>query len=389
MTSSWISAVVQSFPLYESGPASAVNTFFHRNLRHYEDPSVATMAAFHSLIDTLDAVDASSGGSVAALAPALAAAKFTAVRFAEAPDGIYCHSSNYNDVAINFFYRFGALKVPGDPSTYGNPTDPLVIQCPHDFTDGTNHIAAVFMQYTHCKMVFMNAIREDAAGKPTSAPSRSNAANAWGNMFNKACVYVLGKWPFMACMQQHGMVNSKMHLYIYNGFRNQFTTVHKSWPRLFCATLPTQFDEEDCYGVTVASMLDGKAFGKPLTLQNLRNQTIKTSTFKRHQGKCIQIECIAHYLNSGFNQLGKEDKGRYFGCEAGPWLLQHPARMQRYCTCINDAMTQWVNYVPAATLSEGGQGGEEGYAVDPEVPEDPDDAATETAEGTAEGTATA
>ncbi len=114
----------------------------------FAPPTAQTAANIKAFLTALVAYEASpTAAGVTTLNNLLTALDMSAIRLQESPNDavVFYPNPTANKTTpivtgITFVWRFGAVQVPGDPTTYNNPLPQFFVYDPHPGQDGTIHV---------------------------------------------------------------------------------------------------------------------------------------------------------------------------------------------------------------------------------------------------------
>jgi len=267
-------------------------------------------------------------------------------RFKEHRSVMLFYPKYKNKVAIGFYWRFGKIKIPGNPTTYNNPVDPFVLEEPHIGVDGTSRVTNKIFAGTKARIWIFNAVHPKSSPLPPvrcqETRNLSDAAHSISTLFHKVHMHVFELYPYAMCLQVHGMgIGKIMHSLLVNCHRG-FTTEEKSFPTLFGQTLPDYFNEEWCGTFTFGGKIPGTAFGKKLT--DGRKDGVFTSLTNTHT-TCVQ----GRHLNGGSQcHIGKGPSGRFMHMELDYKFKGRSdvarARADLIVKALDKTCQKWVGY---------------------------------------------
>ena len=235
-------------------------------------------------------------------------------RFKEHKDVVLFYPNDKNEIHIGFFWRFGAIKIPGKESTYDNPVDPFVIEQPHLSIDGTSRVTSKIFSSTKSKCLLFNSIHPKSSRLPPVGNCQqdrnlSDAAHSTTTLFHQIHVILYNLYPFSMFFQVHGKAIGKVNHALIVNCHGNFTTRRKSFPILFGQTLPDYFSEDWCKTFTFSGNIPGEAFGKKLT-DGLHDGVFVRRT--RCHNSCVQ----GRHLNGGDQCfIGKRPLGKFIHIE--------------------------------------------------------------------------
>ncbi len=253
---------------------------------------------------------------------------------------------------LPFFWRVGAVKVPGDITTYDNPVDPLILESPHEGYDGTLRASVALMAQTKARVLILNSVHRNASDENAScqAPHKiSDAAHSVSTVFHKGHAILSSLYPAAFFVQVHGMVkHEEMHMLVVNGFNSNFTTQNKSGARLFGLSIAEYFQEDPLPPNPNSDFYpDGVQYSKFSFCADFPKGPDDQLLFRRPTG-CHNTNVQAHQLNGGSQcSKGNEDEGRFMHIELDTTFRLPSAylesRLERLADSLNSAMVKWTH----------------------------------------------
>jgi len=236
------------------------------------------------------------------------------------------------ETPIAFFWRIGKVKVPGNPDTYSNPVDPLILEAPHEGKDNTSRTATKIFESTNAKILLLNAVHPKIGRQ--NVRCRKSAYNSDGahcelTLFHRIHVKLYEMFPYSFFVQIHGWANTKFLMMCMNGHNNLFTRNRKSGPLLFARAGITSYKE------------------RARKMIFMGDKGVQTHGYKRPGGfhnTCVQ----ARHLNGG-NQckIGDSDKGKFMHIEFGQKMIKksrhYNHNIKKFCETLNLTMEDWVS----------------------------------------------
>jgi hypothetical protein len=250
-------------------------------------------------------------------------------RFKTHPDVLF-FSGPRDYFGITFFWRLGAVKVPGDPTTYGNPVDPLIFEAPHEGVDQTSKAATLLFDQTKAKILFLNAVHPHSGPKGVKCQNKRSSADGAHNtatMFHKVHIKMSVLFPYSYFFQIHGTKAKKPLLLLVNSFNSNFKP-GKSGNRILAESITEFFPENDRKRFRICSNMPKKyGFGRPTGCHNSNVQ--------------------AHQLNGGGQcSVGNKLAGNFghgeFGVDSRKKNAGH--NIEKLALAFNLTMKRWVEW---------------------------------------------
>lgn len=267
--------------------------------------------------------------------------KFKGFRFEEAPGTVFFGAADRNLVAINFFWRFGETVVPGNPSTYENPVDQMILEAPHEGTDNTYPISVHMFVNTRARILIGNGVRNQS-GEPggvkcqTSRKYKSDGAHYSETLFNKVHMIMASMYPDSVFPQIHGM--KAKGVLIVNCTNSHFTDPEKSGAEFLGRSIGKVWpNKKQLRLFTFCGNVTGKH----------SDGTLYRDIFRRPKS-CHNTTRSAHVLNPGGSQCskGSKDSGRFIHIEFPPTFRINQFKMYRknlknFALALNQLMVLW------------------------------------------------
>jgi hypothetical protein len=330
---------LDGFPEIKMSKQEAIQTtrpFSGRNVKNYKGPSQNIINHLQKFFLALDAENHKG------ITEGMSSLNFVGFRFKEAPGTVYFGANNRSEVAINFFWRFGATVIPGQPETFGNPVDQMMLEAPHEGSDNTFPSSVKMFVNTRARILIGNGVNNHSGSSggvkcQSNKRYKSDGAHNSETLFNYAHMMMAAMYPDSVFPQIHGMKGGKAMLVV-NCTNSHFTDPEKSaaemlgracghvWPN------KKQLGDFAFCGNVTGKHADGIAYSK---------------IYRRPKG-CHNTTISAHVLNPGGSQCskGKKDSGRFIHLEFSPafrmsQFKMYKGNMKNFALALNQLMVIW------------------------------------------------
>jgi len=309
-------------------------------VRAYTPPTSATMTKVSALFEALDDHD------ISAIDSTKDALNMSTCRV-NGSDVLVFHAP-VNEQRFVFLWRVGAVKVPGDATSYGNPVDPLILEAPHEGSDMTYRVSTQMMMQTRARVLLTNTVHKETSSSVANCQSPhkiSDGAHSVTTIVHKTHAILARLYPESFVLQLHGMDGGEMsHMLLTNNFNSAFTTKHKSGARLFALSIPEVFPEDPLPPSPANPR--GIKYGKFSVCSDFAIGPTGPLLFRRPTG-CMNRNVQAHQLNGGDQcDKGTEDMGRFLHLELHLSFRDGDAaatkKVDDLSETLNRAMNKWT-----------------------------------------------
>ncbi|XXF80453.1 hypothetical protein P2318_12075 [Myxococcaceae bacterium GXIMD 01537] len=303
---------------------SSILPYVGQKVANYEPPGDPAIVKMQEVFSALDAED------LPRIEAALGAVGMTGCRLGNVDDSMIFFWAPPSARRVAFIWRVGQIQVPGQPDTHANPVAPLVLESPHEGTDGVFRSATTVMAATRARILLMNAIHKGSSSETAKCQNSpiSDGAHSVSTLFHKAHSKLAAMYPYAFFVQLHGMVGGpENRLLLVNSFNSRFTTQYKSGPQLLAESFPLAFEPAQYEDFAVCSDF-------PLWYK-----------YGRPTG-CHNTTVTAHQLNRGDQcKVGEEDTGRFAHVELDPTFRTNENwenKSRRLADALNLTMQRWL-----------------------------------------------
>ncbi len=144
-----------------------IEEFCGRKTSPFSEPSQDVKISMDALIRALAAYDKDASKDHLTQIRAMLDAMEMDGMVLPGTDMLYFYPTNAAKVHLSFLWRVGKVRESLKPETYNNPVDQLILSDEHAGRDGTNDAALDLMFNTRAKIMYINALKPSASGKPS------------------------------------------------------------------------------------------------------------------------------------------------------------------------------------------------------------------------------
>jgi hypothetical protein len=273
-------------------------------------------ARYADLFTALDAHDLLS------LPEAMSALQMNACTFgANHPDLIFFYGPAKNQ-GVQFFWRVGEIKIPGESKTEKNSVDPLILAAPHEGQDDVLAAAIALMDASKARLLFINAV-EPRAGLPMNGATffNTDGAQSKDTLFHHLYQPLLELYPDGLYVELHGDSTSSYNQ-LSNGLDGRSTTHSKSGPLLLSQAMVKYFPKRETKEMNLCAFL----------------------SFTEGENLQLQQACKRYSLTADYLSLSGQDSGRFLHWEIDSKWRRGPAAvtmMKKMAEIFSAVMGEW------------------------------------------------
>lgn len=319
----------------------------------FTPPEKTQQANVANLVRALNAYDINPTPTNATKIKSLMATMgFKASRIVEDPNVLFFYPTKVAVYGISFMWRFGKVKVPGDPTSYNSPANTVYPNCvvsPHEGTDGAT-IPAIKEFLLGGKFALFNAAHahsSDASSPQQKSRNLSDPAHSSATLFVPFLKTALQEiYPYMVTSVTHGLSDTnsngkqkQLRLWFINVYNHEFLKNSKSWPGLLSIAMAAQKFKDR--SISVGSQLpgfipDGKGGKIPLTTPSNANNPL--FMFMNRSPQTDVVAHIANHANS-VSSRGQRLDNAWHGEHGGPYKED-----SAYLSGLNAAIKQAMEW---------------------------------------------
>lgn len=289
-------------------PVPTARPFSGQNVRNYNQPSNKVVDDFRDFLVAL------ASQNTKGIQLAMIQLNLKGFVFKDHMDVVFFGPKQVGKVAVNMFWRFGGVKIPGDPLTKNNPVDAIILEAPHEGSDNTLPTSISLFLDSKAKVLLGNSVsnKDGTTGvKCQKTRKTADGAHCVDTLFHKVHSQLSVMYPYGVYPQLHGMKGGKnFHMLVVNSFNSNFNGPRKSGPLLFGQACAEGFPSiKQLKTFAFCGIVPGNKNGVPLR-----------EIYRRPTG-CHNSNVNAHQLNGGSQcSVGVKDTGRFIHIEMDPTL---------------------------------------------------------------------
>ncbi len=324
----------------------------------FQVASKASNRLINSVLDALFAYDNNpTADSLVTLQRLLVAADLVPIRPSEEPDDVVVFypkrtSGQAFTITAVLGWRFGKVKVNGDPTTYANPVNNFCHIEEHTGQDGTTDVGIAMFLQAKGKFFLINACGPHVAPNPHLGKIKyfSDAAHSISTDFPAFLTNLFqSKFPTMPCVIAHGM-DGGAHFKLLMG--NDYGRFLSNGAPSFTTLLAISLAQEDVGPipiVSVESIIPGFIVKNGVHMPMSPTGHATTSAL-RHPGKVVNTNVDGHIRNFSTAPLwsaGKQTDLAVFTEFDGHFRTADSPLQQKYIDALQRAIDWSLVYDPA------------------------------------------